>query len=185
MNPYKKSPRLRRGLFCGPVAGANTCSSLISKPYTGAKSSVDLQVLLSTSTNPVLASLSPEMKASLVANMLFVNGEPRGFLGEDTNIRNLYASNAVAVLSAILGMRVLVYDSAHRPIVIEISTAEFLRKYVTSPINGSFRTVAEWCSNCCWPPNWEPGKCCQEVGCEGCRDSFTELTATGDLFNVR
>jgi hypothetical protein len=164
-----------------PIQGGGaTCDSRVFK-YSGPKNTEELAALLSTSKDPVIVTLDEDTKQSLLKNMVFMAGRPKGMDGKDgtddvdQNIQKLYATNAKEVFSALFGMEVIISTADTRPKVIEMSVSEYMQHFHDDPIGYAVKPVFSLCKNCCfgWPPIGGP-YCCHVCG-NGCWDAIIVL----------
>ena len=151
------------------------CDSRIFKPYTGPTNTQELSYLLFNSTKPALAKLDTATKNSLITYTIFFNGEPKGFSGSDTKIKDLVDSNIKDVLAAIVEMEVIVFDYENAPIIHTISFDDFVKNYTNDPIGWSFTNVYSECKNCYWNPPVGGPYCCK-VGGPSCWDKICRIT---------
>ncbi len=152
--------------------GNNICSSHVHKK-SGPGNTSQLTKLLNTSINPVLAKLSEATKKSLIENFVFAGGQPVAMNGPDENIELLYKTNAVEVFSAILGIQVIVCTFDTKPIIKDITYAEFQALLNSNPDGRLFVDKATICQNCSFDSHG--GACCVIPG-YGCWDKFTEIS---------
>lgn len=140
---------------------AQTCVTQVIT-YSGPTNTSQLATKLNNSSIEVIANLSSGTKTSIINNMIFKDGRPKGFTTADENIQALYSSNFAAVMSAILGITVSVTDYDNRPSVGTMTLTEFNTLYNSDPITYSPVTIGNWCSNCNAPDS-NVYRCCEVV----------------------
>ncbi len=154
--------------------------------YSGPKNTNELSIKLNTSNNPLITQLSPSLKTSIVDHLVFQNEFPKGFDETAINDQELVIfshSNSLGnVLSAIFDCPVFVCSSNTRPVVTDISYADFMALYNSDPARYAFSSGMIWCDNCHLPLDGQ-SQCCATGGI-GCEDHITATYMYQEKFHV-
>ncbi len=167
-------------LYCQSASAQSVCRSQLLN-YTGPHNTAELTTKLFASNNPIITSLSSNLKQALILRTVFDNGYPRGIDSSNADIANLYqSSNGSAVLSAIFNCPVSIYSYANKPSISTMGMNTFLGLFNSDQAKYAYTPFITVCYNCYFGKS---DVCCY-VGGPGCYDIAIEFTGSGEHFYV-